>query len=325
MELSRRGPGLLVRDITSGKDPQIQAVLQVLIQLNADILVLTSLDYDHDLVALNALADAAAGLGAAYPYRFALRPNGGPQTGLDLDGDGRLGEPEDAQGYGRFSGQGGPAILSRLPIDTKAVRDFSSFLWANLPGALLPDAMPGPVKAVQRLSTNAHWEVPVTLPDATRLTLLVWHATPPVFDGPEDRNGRRNHDEAAFWQRLIEGALPFRPPNDPFVLIGDANLDPLDGDGLPGAITALLRHPALQDPAPAASATRTDPGQRGDPRLDTAFFDQTGGLRVDYILPSSSLRMTGAGVLWPEDTEPIAQTLATASRHRPVWVDVARP
>jgi hypothetical protein len=299
--------------------------LQVLGRLNADILVLTSIDYDHNLVALNALADAVAGFGAPYPYRFALRPNSGHQTGLDLDGDGRFGEPEDAQGYGRFSGQGGPAILSRFPIDKKTVRDFSAYLWADLPGALLPDGMPGPVKAVQRLPTNAHWEVALTLPGDQRLSLLVWHATPPVFDGPEDRNGRRNHDEAAFWQKLIEGALQVPPPTAPFVLIGDANLDPFDGDGLPAAITALLRHPALQDPAPAGTSTRTDPGHRGDPRLDTAYFDQTGGLRVDYIMPSAGLRVTAAGVLWPEDTEPITATLAAASRHRPVWVDIARP
>jgi hypothetical protein len=325
VELSRRGPGLLLRDIVGGKDPQIQALLQVLAGLDADILVLTSLDYDHDLIALSHLSKALAGAGAPYPFHFARRPNSGLQTGLDLDADGRLGEPEDAQGYGRFSGEGGIAILSRLPIMADAARDFSSYLWADLPGARLPDGMSDAVKAVQRLSTTAHWDVPVILANGEILSLLVWHATPPVFDGPEDRNGRRNHDEAAFWQNLIEGALPFRPPKEPFVLLGDANLDPFDGDGLPAAITALLRHPKLQDPEPAGPSARTDADHTGNPRLDTAFFAQTGGLRVDYILPSAGLRVTGAGVLWPDDTEPIAQTLAAASRHRPVWVELALP
>ena len=32
---------------------------------------------------------------------------------------------------------------------------------------------------------------------------LVSHPTPPVFDGPEDRNGTRNHDEIRFWADYI--------------------------------------------------------------------------------------------------------------------------
>ena len=35
------------------------------------------------------------------------------------------------------------------------------------------------------------------LPDGRRLHLLTWHATPPAFEGPDRRNSRRNHDEAA--------------------------------------------------------------------------------------------------------------------------------
>ena len=38
------------------------------------------------------------------------------------------------------------------------------------------------------------------------LHLLAHHPTPPVFDGPEDRNGRRNHDEAALWTAWLDGA-----------------------------------------------------------------------------------------------------------------------
>lgn len=106
--------------------------------LDADVLLLTSVDYDRDLVALGLLADRLARAGHPYPYRFALRPNTGLQTGLDLDGDGRTGEPEDAQGWGLFSGQAGMAVLSRLPIDQAGVRDFSTFLWADLPGNLIP-------------------------------------------------------------------------------------------------------------------------------------------------------------------------------------------
>ncbi|MDZ4096425.1 MAG: endonuclease/exonuclease/phosphatase family protein, partial [Paracoccaceae bacterium] len=251
-ELSRKGPGLLLRDIRRGDDTQIIAALSVIAVVDADVILLTRIDYDHGLVALGALADALANAGRPYPYRFALRPNTGMSTGLDLDGNGLLGDARDAQGYGRFAGQGGMAILSRLPIVTDAARDFSGFLWIDLPGALLPEGMSDTAKSVQRLSSTAHWEVPVALPDGTILRLLAWHATPPVFDGPEDRNGKRNHDEAAFWLRLLAGDLPFRAPDPPFILLGQAEMDPSDGDGLPDAIAALLNHASLQDPSPAA-------------------------------------------------------------------------
>lgn len=323
-DLSRKGPGLLLRDILSGTDPQITAVVTTLANLNADIVVLTDFDFDHNLVALSALADQLAKAGAPYPCRFSKRPNTGMATGLDLDGDGRLGGPADAQGFGYFSGQGGLAVLSRLPIDEAGFRDFSGFLWQDLPDNLIGDSLDEPAKQVLRLSSTAHWDVPVILPGGGRLHLLAWHATPPVFDGPKDRNGRRNHDEAAFWLALLDGRLPMAAPTAPFVLLGDAKLDPVDGDGRRGAITALLADSRLQDPAPKGSHIRDDPAQQGDPALDTVLYD-FGGLRVDFVLPSSDLRVTAAGVVWPDPSTPKGTMVATASRHRPVWVDIALP
>ena len=225
-------------------------------------------------------------------------------------------------GYGRFAGAAGMAVLSRYPF-APGVRDFSGLLWADLPGAMLPADMTVQGRAVQRLSTSGHWEVPVQGPGGV-LRLLCWYATPPVFDGPEDRNGRRNHDEAAFWLHLLDGVLEWPPPVGNFVLLGQSNLDPADGDGLRGAMAALLDHPGLQDPAPRGAHGRTEPGQRGDPGLDTALYD-FGGLRVELILPSAGLQVVGSGVLWPADGDPFAAVLAAASRHRPVWVDVAAP
>jgi len=323
-DLSRKGPGLLLRDILSGQDAQIAAVVAVLADLNAYILVLTDVDFDYDLIALSALADALAAAGAPYPYRFAKQPNTGIATGFDMDGDGRMGGPRDAQGFGYFAGQGGVAILSRLEVDAPGFRDFSGFLWQDLPNNLIGDSLSAAMKLVQRLSTTAHWDVPIILHNDQRLHLLIWHATPPVFDGPLDRNGRRNHDETAFWQALLDGALPMPPPAMPFVILGDANLDPVAGDGRNGAIKSLLADPRVQDPAPKGTHNRVEPDQKGDPALDTALY-HFGGLRVDFVLPSSDLRVTGAGVMWPDDAAPNAATLARASRHRPVWVDVALP
>lgn len=298
--------------------------MAVLARLDADVVLLTGMDYDYAGSALRALQVDLATVGAPYPHVLALRPNTGVQTGLDLDGNGSAGEPRDAQGYGLFAGQSGMAVLSRLPLGTP--RDFSALLWADLPGADLPPDMTPEAQAIQRLSTSGHYDLPVALPDGGALHLLAFYATPPVFDGPEDRNGRRNHDESAFWLRLLDGSLPWPAPESPFVLLGQPNLDPADGEGRRDAIAALLGHPRLQDPEPRGQNPRQSPGQQGDPALDTADYGESiGRLRVDMILPEASLTVTAAGVLWPPDSDPFTATLQAASRHYPVWVDIALP
>lgn len=316
---------MLLDRIDRGGDPQIAAAVAVIAALDADVLLLTGLDFDTRLVALHAFAARLAEAGAPYPHHFALPPNAGLPTGLDLDHNGRAGDPRDAMGYGRFQGQGGMALLSRLPVAVETARDYTGFLWADLPGAQLPPDLTAEARAVQRLASVNHWQVAVDLPQGGQLTLLAFAATPPVFDGPEDRNGRRNHDETAFWLRLLEGALPLPPPRPPFVVLGDVNLDPADGAGRPAALRSLLSGPHVQDVAPRGHHGRAEPGQKGDPALDTAQFpDGPGGLRLDYVLPSVDLRVAGSGVLWPA-TGALADTLAAASRHHPVWVDIDLP
>jgi hypothetical protein len=321
-ELHRTGPGLLVGGLQKGQDPMLAAAVRVIVALDADVLLLTSVDYDRGGVALQLLAERLSGSGADYPYRFAFRPNTGTQTGYDVDGDGTIGGPRDAQGFGLFSGHRGMAILSRLPLDTDRARDFSGFLWRDLPGGLSED--PEPLAGVQRLATTGFWDVPVITPEGP-LHLLAWVATPPVFDGPEDRNGRRNHDEAAFWRLFLDGALPMPPPDAPFVLLGDGNLDPVDGDGLHEGIAGLLAHAGLQDPQPRGRHGRAEPGHAGDPALDTALYDSLGGLRLDYVLPAAGLKVADAGVLWPAEGDPLRAELLAASRHFPVWVDITLP
>ena len=311
-ELQRDGPGLFLRDLARGEDDQINAVLKVIAAADADVLALQGIDYDLTGEALSRFAKAAG-----YPHHFALRPNTGMPTGLDMDGDGRLGGPRDAQGYGRFSGQGGMAIISRLPIDVDNVQDLSALLWQDLPGALLPEVNGAPfpsadAQAIQRLSTTGHWIVPIIGPNGP-FDVLTFHASPPVFDGPEDRNGKRNHDEIMLWLNVLAGEVGIAPAG-PFVIAGDANLDPVDGSGIKAAIEALLGAPALQDVAPT--------GHFG---TDTADWDDPvpGDLRVDYVLPSIHWQVMDSGVLWPAPDDPMADAATTASRHRLVWVDLA--
>jgi endonuclease/exonuclease/phosphatase family metal-dependent hydrolase len=298
-ELSRKGPGLLLRDLSALKEPQLLAVLSTITEANADIIALQGIDYDLQNLALAALADTLG-----YPHYFAAPPNAGLMTPLDLDGDGTLGEAADAQGYGRFYGQGSMALLSKYPILANEVQDYSTLLWRDLPMALLPQSGGKPfpsaqAQTIQRLSSHGHWAVPIQHPALGRLTILTYHATPPVFDGPEDRNGKRNHDETAFWTHYLDGAFGTAPV-DRFILMGDANLDPKRGDGIGRAMTHLLNDPRLQDPLPDQP---------------TVTFSQTGPMRVDYVLPSADWRVTAATVTPAEpDT----------SRHSLVWVDLTR-
>lgn len=304
----RDGPGLLLRDLMKGDDPQIAAALAVVAQIGPDVLVLTDFDYDLDQMALAAFA---ALVDPPYPYYFALRPNTGMPTGLDMDQNGYLGDARDAQGYGRFNGNGGMAVLSRWPIDAAEVRDFSDLLWRDLPGAVLPvldgtPFLPDAVLAVQRLSTTGHWIVPVMPPDAAPFAVMVYSATPPAFDGPERRNVLRNRDELRLWEQVLDG--PFGPVPDHFVIAGNANLDPAAGDGDRAAMAAFLAHPLLQDPLPGLpTADWTDLG--------------IGRLRVSYVLPSAGWQVVDAGVHWPV---PEAASDQAAGAHHLVWVDIRR-
>ena len=332
--LSREGPGLLLRDL-GRDDPQIDAVIGVIAQVSPDILLLTDFDFDAEGFALAAFAKRLADAGVDLSWRFALPPNSGEMTALDLDRNGRLGEARDAQGYGTFAGDGGMALLSRLPIDTAGVQDLSGLLWRDIPGATLPTlpdggAWPEDLQAIQKLSTTGHWIVPVTAPSGP-FHLLAFSATPPVFDGPEDRNGLRNRDELGLWALVMAGA--FGPAPEMAILAGNTNLDPVDGDGLSAAMRDVLGGDIWQDPQPrsAGGARAADPGQSGDPALDTAdwpFPDGPGNLRVSYVLPSRAWRVLASGVFWPAQGESGADILGpdgmAAGPHRLVWVDIAR-
>lgn len=304
-ELARDGPGLLYRDMSRGGSPDVEAVISLILDARPDVLALQDIDHDLEQRALLALRERLRAEGLDYPHHFALSANAGRATGLDLNGDGRLGGPGDAQGWGRFSGQGAMAVLSRFEIATAEVRTWDDLLWRDLPGALLPETEAGPfpseeAQAVQRLHSRGAWALPIFLPQGGRFHLLTYHASPPVFDGPEDRNGRRNHDETRFWSLLLGGKIG-TAPSGPFVLAGDANLDPERGDGRGAAMKALLANPLLQDPLPGQA---------------TVAWPRTGPMRVDYVLPSRHWRVLDAGLLGPAPG---------GSRHALVWVDLALP
>lgn len=294
-DLSRKGPGLLLRDLLRS-EAELGAVADQIVQVGPDVLLLTDIDFDHGLVALGALRDGLASRGLAFDHMFSQRPNSGMPTGLDLDGDGLLGGPRDAQGYGWFSGQGGQAVLSRHPVTLRM--DLSNMLWRDAPNSLMTAHDTG--REIQRLSTSAHWALDIETPNGV-LGVLTVAATPPLFDGPADRNGRRNRDEVLLWLHALDGRLPEYNPRGLFVLVGNMNLDPDKGDGLRRAVRQVLDHPALQDPLPDQP---------------TVEWSGPGTMRVSYVLPSADLAVRGAGVMPP---------VPGAGPHRLVWVDVVLP
>jgi 3-phytase len=247
-------------------------------------------------------------------------------------------------------------VYSKYPIARDHVRTFQSFRWADMPGALLPDdpATAAPADwftpeelARVRLSSKSHWDLPIRI-DGQTVHFLVSHPTPPVFDGPEDRNGRRNHDEIRFWADYVtpgasryvyddRGRRGGLPRGARFVIAGDQNADPFDGDSVAGAAQQLLELPQVvtsvtPDSGGAPDASQRQGGanlaHRGDPRFDTADFADTtpGNLRVDYVLPSRPLRIVDAAVFWPPADDPLFRLVGDfpfpSSDHRLVWIDI---
>jgi endonuclease/exonuclease/phosphatase family metal-dependent hydrolase len=362
LSLNRNFEGQLVQDLSTGTNAQAQAVAEVIQRTQPDVVLLNEFDYVPDQLAADLFRDnylEVSQNGAEpieYPYAFVAPSNTGIPSGFDLNNNGVVGGPDDAFGFGFFPGQFGMAVLSRYPIQTDDVRTFQHFLWKDMPGAMLPDDPTTPEPAdwysaeeldVFRLSSKSHWDVPVDV-DGRTVHVLVSHPTPPVFDGPEDRNGTRNHDEIRFWADYItpgsasrylyddEGTHGGLRPGSRFVILGDQNSDPLDGDSVPGAIQQLIEHPLITDPLPtsdgAVEASILQGGanltHESDPAYDTADFADTapGNLRADYVLPSRQLRVRDAQVFWPVQADPLSRLTGVfpfpTSDHRLVWVDL---
>lgn len=333
VELTGRGPGHALQDIAA---PSSVALLkaQVIAHVAPDVLVLSGIDYDHGLATLGAFRNLIAAQGHDFPYIHALPSNAGLHLTDWPVWANHTGSADDAQGYGPYRGARALALLSRLPIETDAVRDFSTLLWRDLPDSMAPE-MPPERLAIQRLSSTGHWDVPLLSGPDQRLHLLIYQASPPVFGPDALFNRTRNHDETAFWLAYLDHRLPLPPPDAPVILLGGSNLDPHDGDGLHAAMRALLDHPRLQDPEPAsmgavrAAETGKDLSHRGPPKLDTVHWPQDNGpgnSRVSYILPDARLRLRASGVFWPAPEEPDAWLMgnpdAPPTRHRLVWVDI---
>lgn len=344
--------GQVLNRLRGGKDQHAKKVASVVQAIRPDVLLVNEVDHDADgatAKTLNELYFAKPQRTFAaidYPFVYSVASNTGVDSELDLDQNDRKGEPIDAWGFGVYPGQYSMAIYSRFPIDESLIRTFQTFLWKDLPDAQRPvdPQTKQPYHAdvlwnQLRLSSKNHVDLPIRIGE-TVLHVLACHPTPPVFDGPEDRNGCRNHDEIKFWEHYLStpsaewlvddhGNSGGLAAGESFVIVGDLNSDSVDGDGKRQAIVGLLANDRLYDPEPKSKGAVADSvgkksaaRQKADPALDTAKF--SGNLRVDYVLPSRTLAKKDAGVVWPEKSDPDYEMIS-ASDHRMVWVEVELP
>jgi hypothetical protein len=382
LSLNRSAAGLLVDHLSH---PEVDDVFrrqarnnaEVIQRTRPDVLLINEFDFAPQAVELfrrNFLEVSQNGARPIhYRYAFIAPSNTGVATGFDLNNNGAIvttpgapGYGDDAFGFGAFPGQFGMVVYSKYPILRGRVRTFQFFRWKDMPGARLPDDPATSAPAdwyspdelnVFRLSSKSHWDLPIRIGKET-VHFLVSHPTPPVFDGPEDRNGTRNHDEIRFWADYISGGSRADYIYDDggtrgglwagekFVIAGDQNSDPLDGDSIPGSIQQLIEHPLVnvsETPASegaveaAALQGGANASHRSNPRFDTADFADTapGNLHADYVLPSKNMRILDSAVFWPVQSDPLFRLTGVfnsaqwgpvggfpTSDHRLVWVDV---
>jgi hypothetical protein len=361
--LNRLNEGDLIADLSTPDNAQAQAVAEIIQRTRPEVLLINEFDYDENGLAAELFQDnylSVSQNGAdpiEYGYSFVAPSNTGIPSGRDFNKNGVIGGPDDAFGFGFFPGQYGMAVYSMYPIDFDNVRTFQLFLWKDMPGAMLPvDPSTGESwydegdLDIFRLSSKSHWDVPIEI-GRKSVHFLVSHPTPPVFDGPEDRNGTRNNDEIRFWADYIipsrseyiyddDGNYGGLEPGAMFVIAGDQNSDPFDGDSVPGSIQQLLDHPLVntKDTPDSEGAVEQSILQDqindthiGNPAFDTADFSDNapGNLRADYVLPRKNLSIREAGVFWPTTDDPLFALVGTfpfpSSDHRLVWIDANVP
>ncbi len=362
-------------DLQSGDHEQMEDIAQIIQRERPDVLQVGEFDYVGHIEGVDTY-DAADAFREnylevaqgdeepiEYQYAFVAPSNTGVDSGFDLNRDGQTGTPDDAWGFGFYEGQYGMLLLSKYPIVEEDIRTFQYFRWADMPGALLPsdpetdeegDWYSDEILEGFRLSSKSHWDVPIQVGNHVVHTLSA-HPTPPAFDGEEQRNVLRNHDEIRLWADYVhpgrgdylyddayhhsdgeQGERGGLHPGASFVILGDYNADPCIADSVPGAIDQLLDNPRINDRNPPDSEGGPERyedmnGEEGteecpaQPQYHTAEFSWT-TIRVDYALPSNNLQIVDSSVFWPTpEQDPEYAELVESSDHRLVTVDVRVP
>ena len=338
----------LQSNLRNGEHQQIKNISEIIQRLRPDVILLNEFDYSEqsatdvqNFIKHYLTVSKNNQKPIDYPYFYSAPVNTGVDSGLDLDKDGiASGTKGDAFGFGFYPGHYGMLVLSKYPIQFEQIRTFQNFLWKDMPDNLLltikdesgQSYYSQQAQKILRLSSKSHWDIPIKVGDHT-INVLVSHPTPPVFDGPENRNGKRNHDEIRFWTDYLSGnedSAYIYDDNDQkggfegehFVIAGDLNASPDEGDGIKSGIQGLLGHPLVND----SIVPKSEGGKAKSPGNQySAQHTAAWAMRADYVLPSTSLDVKDSGVFWPKQDDPLFRLIKdrkSSSDHRFVWLDI---
>ena len=316
-------------------------------------------------------------LGLTYAYKKNVPTNTGKPSGFDLNNDGATDGPDDAWGFGNYYGQYAFAIFSRYEFDESKYRTFQNFKWKNVDGEKNPviticDDPKKPIPANRTcgdswyspdvweqmpVSSKNHIDLPFLIPESSNsgfrtVHFLVSHPTPPIFDGCAQRNYQRNRAEIKFWTDYIDvnGKTNFvddanvgggLPKDAYFVIAGDLNADPDEGDGHRPTIKGLMNSSLINTKVTTGPLQPTSRGgqeylnsstcTRNCKRTKGNTITSTSGLRLDHVMPSAQFTVLRSGVFWPATGEPgrdlvydatLGVSKGVSSDHRVVWVDL---
>ncbi|TMX56543.1 endonuclease/exonuclease/phosphatase family protein [Vibrio rotiferianus] len=303
-----------------------------------------------------------------YPYAESYSTNTGLNSGLDLDNNGTAGQlPGDAWGFGFYHGQYAFALMSKYKIDTENTRTFQEFKWKDMEGAQIPtiticdgsQTIPDGMECgddwytadewdVVRLSSKNHVDAPIIIPTEKgdeAIHLLMSHPTPPVFD--PGKNKVQNGAEVEFWHHYVQGKEYFYDDagnkgglaeGAKFVMMGDQNLDPLDGDGFSDIMQAFHNDPLVNQDVmngelyPTSFGAAEHAVDKNSTHPIPNRITSTFGLGVDYAMPSANLNVVDSGVYWAASYEEGRKLFNDArigkygngkdvsSDHRMIWI-----
>ncbi|UJF18520.1 endonuclease/exonuclease/phosphatase family protein [Vibrio sp. SS-MA-C1-2] len=314
-----------------------------------------------------------------YPFKKTFATNTGLHTGMDFDNDGivNANDPDDTFGFGFYHGQYAMAVFSRFELEDDSLRTFQTFKWKDMPSAENPvisvcddlsnselkDAVVGPLACgdnwytdeeweIVRLSSKNHVDVTVNIPTIEGdkpVHLLLSHPTPAIFDTYSKHNMMMNRDEIQFWADYINGESYMYDDNgvygglsegNSFIILGDLNSDPYNGESYNNTIKSLIDHHNVNTQASNGTLTPSSQGgleedYQGNENVNLENNTLTPwATRVDFNIPSSDLNVTETGVYWPAAGEP-GRLLMNDSRigsngtgkdissdHRMVWVNI---
>ncbi|MCG9758800.1 endonuclease/exonuclease/phosphatase family protein [Pseudoalteromonas sp. Isolate6] len=333
--------------LQNGQHQQIRNIAEIIQRVRPDVILLNEFDYIAEpnkgvqAFVNNYLAQPQADQQPiSYPYFYIAPVNTGLPTPYDLDNDGKQSNyGGDAQGFGLYEGQYGMVVLSKYPIKKEQARTLQTFLWKDMPDhrVTIDPTTKQPWYSEQewknlRLSSKSHWDLPIEV-NGKLFHLLAMHPTPPVFDGEEDRNGNRNHDEIRLMADYIDpkrsqyiyddNGVKGGLKNDArFVIVGDLNAADTGDKHRPGVIEQLLDNPKVFSNFTPQSEGGSEHSEESASRSYTAHW----AARVDYVLPSKfGFQLVNSGVFWPSKEDQLFRLVESrhaSSDHRLVWIDV---